>query len=103
MLYTRLRASLISSFQPPLRFRNAICFRNAIEGVACAQISVRHTNAIKISCLPKSCVHLRKFIVLSAVAALVVTLSRCQIGKNGDESEEERARSLARNGREDRR
>ena len=40
-------------------------FRNAIKGVACAQTSVSFRNAIKISC----CVHLHKFIVLSAVAA----------------------------------
>ena len=40
--------------------------------------------------------NLRKFIVLSAVAALAVSLSRRQNGKNCDGNEEERARSLAR-------
>ena len=44
----------------------------------------------------KSCIHLCKFIVLSAVAALVVSLSRRQNGKSCDGSEEERARSLVR-------
>ena len=38
-------------------------------------------------------------IVLSAVAALAVSLSRRQNGKSCDGSEEERARSLARKGR----
>ena len=42
----------------------------------------------------KSCVHLHKFIVLSAVAALAVSWSRHQNGKSCDGSEEERARSL---------
>ena len=45
---------------------NLSLFRNAIKGVACAQTSVPLRNAIKI---PKSCVHLRKFIVLSAVVS----------------------------------
>ena len=44
----------------------------------------------------KSCIHLCKFIVLSAVAALAVSLSQRQNGKSCDGSEEERARSLAR-------
>ena len=63
------------------------CFRNAIKGVACVQTSVLLGSAIK-------CVHLCKFIVFSTVAALVVSLSRLQNGKNFDGSEEERARSL---------
>ena len=51
------------------------CFRNAIRGVACAQTSVLFRNAIKTSCLQKVVLHLRKFLVLSAVAALAVSLS----------------------------
>ena len=58
------------------------------------QTSVLFRNAIKTSCLQKSCVHLRKFIVLSNVAALVVSLSQRQNAKSCDGSEEERARSL---------
>ena len=50
------------------------CFRNAIKGVACAQTSILLGSAIK-------CVHLCKFIVLSAVAALAVSLSRLQMAK----------------------
>ena len=50
------------------------CFRNAIEGVVCAQTSVPLRNAIKI-CLKKSCVHLRKFIALTTVVVLAVSLS----------------------------
>ena len=45
------------------------CFRNASKGVACAQTSVLFRNAIKSSCLQK-CVHLRKFVVPSAVLAV---------------------------------
>ena len=44
---------------------------------------------------PKSCIRFRKFIFLSAVAALAVSLSQRQNGKSCDGSEEERARSLA--------
>ena len=71
-------------------------FRNAIKGVACVQASVPFRNAIKTSCLQKSCIYLRKFIVLSAVAALAVSLSQSQHDKSCDGSEKERARSLAR-------
>ena len=53
------------------------------------QTSVPLRNVILFT---KSCVHLRKFIVFSAVAALAVSLLRRQ---NGDGSEKERARSLA--------
>ena len=49
---------------------------------------------------PKSCIHLRKFIFLSAVAALVVSLSRRQNGKSCDKGGE-RARAWREN-REDR-
>ena len=42
----------------------------------------------------KLCIHLRKFIVPSAVAALAVSLSRRHKSKNCDESEEERAKRL---------
>ena len=69
-------------------FRNVIChasgmqfvmlqecnlshFRNATKGVACAQTSVPFRNAIKPS-LQKSCVHLHKFIILSAEAAWIM-------------------------------
>ena len=69
-----------------------VTLRNAIKGVACAQTAVPFRNAIKIL-FTKICVHLRKFIVLSAVAALVVSLLWWQ---NGDGSRKKRARSLAR-------
>ena len=49
----------------------------------------------------KICVKLRKLIVLSAVAALAVSLSRRQNGKNCDASEKELGAWCA-NGREDR-
>ena len=52
-----------------------VALRNAIGGVACAQTSVPLRNAIETSCLQKVFVHLRKFIVLSAAVALVVSLS----------------------------
>ena len=54
-------------------------------------------NATKIPCLLK--VVYSKFIVLSAVVALAVSLLRQQ---NGDGSEKERARSLAQKRKEDR-
>ena len=66
-------------------------FRNAVEGVACAQTSVPLRKAIT-----KCCVYLRKFIVLSAVVVLGVSLSQRKNSKNCDGSEEERARSLVR-------
>ena len=51
----------------------------------------------------KKCVHLHKFIVLSVVAALAVSLLRRQNGKNCNGYEEETAMSLAqKNRREDR-
>ena len=50
----------------------------------------------------KSCVPLHKFIVLSAAVALAVSLSRRQNGKSCDGSNEERARSLARKWRRQR-
>ena len=43
----------------------------------------------------KNLCKLRKFIVLSTVAALAVSMSQHENGKNCDGSEEERARSLA--------
>ena len=56
--------------------------------MACAQTSVPFRNAIKSS-VYKKCVHVRKFVIPSAVAALAVSLS-----KNCDESEEEKGRRL---------
>ena len=44
---------------------------------------------LKYPVYKKLCIHLRKLIVLSAVAALAVSLSRRQNGKSGDGSEEE--------------
>ena len=53
-------------------------------------MSVPFRNAIKKILFTKVCVHLHKFIVPSAVAALAVSLLRCDEGKkNCDESEEE--------------
>ena len=69
-----------------------VTLRNAIKGVACAQASVPFRNAIKRSCLQKLVNTYVKFIVLSAVVALAVSLLRRQ---NTDGSEKERARSLA--------
>ena len=70
--------------------------RNAIKGVACAQTSVPFRNAILNT---KSCVHLRMFSILSAVAPLAVSLSRCQNGKSCDGSKEG---AWCENGGEDR-
>ena len=60
--------------QLPSHFRNAICHASGMQ--------------LKIP-VYKKCVHSRKFVVPSAVAALAVSLS-----KNCDESEEKRARRL---------
>ena len=68
----------------PLQECNLSRFRNAIEGAAFAETSVPLRN-----------------IVLSAVAVLVVSLSRCQNGKNCDGSEGKLG-AWRENGREDR-
>ena len=61
----------------------------------------KHLSHLRTQLKHPVCIHLRKFIVLSAVAALVVSLSRRQNGKSCDGSEEERARAWREN-REDR-
>ena len=66
------------------RFRNAIC-----HGQEC---NLSHSEMQLKDPVHKNCVHLHKSIVLSGIAALVVSLLRRQ---NGDGSEKERARSLA--------
>ena len=68
--------------------------------MACAQTSVQLRNAIEI-CLKKSCVHLCKFIALTTVAVLAVSLSQRQNDKNCNGSEEERAKNLVQNGTEE--
>ena len=66
-------------------------FRNASKGVVCAQTSVPFRNVVLKVPVYKKCVHVRKFVVPVAVAALAVSLS-----KNCDENKEERARRLTR-------
>ena len=72
-------------------------FSNAMKGVACVQTSVLLRNAIKISCLQKLCIYVS--LSLSAVVALVVSLSQRQNGKIVMQA---RAKRLVRNGSEDR-
>ena len=79
MQFVTLRNAIRHSGMRFVMLRNAICHSGM-------QLNILFT---------KSCIHLHKFIVLSAVAVLVVSLSRCQNGKSCDGSEEDRARSLA--------
>ena len=78
--------------QLPSRFRNAICHASGMQ--ARVWLVRKHPSRLgmqlKVS-VYKKCVHVRKFVVPSAVAALAVSLS-----KSCDESEEERARRLTR-------
>ena len=67
-----------------------VTFRDAICHISGKQF-------VTLRKAPKSCIHIRKFIFLSAVAALAVSLSRSQNGKSCDGSEE-RARSWRKNG-----
>ena len=57
----------------------SVPLKNAIKGVACVKTSVLLGMQLKILST-KSCVHLCKFIVPSALAPLAVSLSRCQNG-----------------------
>ena len=72
------------------RFRNAICHASGMQ----ARVWLVHKHPsflgmqLKVP-VYKKCVHVRKFVVPSAVAVLAVSLS-----KNCDESKEERARRL---------
>ena len=81
----------MASTSVPLYECNLSHFRNASKGVACAQTSVLFRNVVLKVPVYKKCVHVRKFVVPGAVAALAVSLS-----KNCDESKEERARRLTR-------
>ena len=70
--------------QLPSRFRNAIC--HASEMQARVWLVRKHPSRLGMQLkvpVYKKCVHLRKFVVPSVVAALAVSLS-----KNSDESEE---------------
>ena len=61
------------------------------------QTSILFRNAIKSSCLQKGVyTYIRKFIILSAVVGLAVSLSQRQNGKTCDGSEEKKAKSLPR-------
>ena len=70
--------------------QTSVPLRNAIKSVACGQTSVPFRTKDPVA---KSCVHLCKFIIPSAVAVLVVSLLQRQ-NDNKTESEEERARRL---------
>ena len=57
-------------------------FRNAIFHASGMQfVMLQECNLSRFRNAPKSCVHIRKFIFLSAVAALVVSLSQRQMAK----------------------
>ena len=74
------------------RFRNAICHASGMQ--ARVWLVRKHPSHLGMQLkvpVYKNCVHLRKFVVPSAVAALAVSMS-----KNCDESEEERAMRLTR-------
>ena len=76
--------------QLPSCFRNGICHTSGMQArVWCGWGPFRNV-VLKVP-VYKKCVHVRKFVVPGAVAALAVSLS-----KNCDESEEERARRLTR-------
>ena len=77
--------------QLPSHFRNSICHASGMQ----ARVWLVHKHPSRIGMqlkvpVYKKCVHSRKFVVPSTVAALAVSLS-----KNCDESEEERARSYS--------
>ena len=62
--------------QLPFRFRNAIC--HASEMQARVRLVRKHPSRLGMQLkvpVDKKCVHLRKFVVPNAVAALVVSLS----------------------------
>ena len=53
-------------------------------GGVCPQLLSHFRNAIKCPVYKKYCVLLSKFIISSAIVALVVSLLQCQNGRNGD-------------------
>jgi len=92
-LATNLAVRLLSWRGVVSCLRNAICHTSRMQLKVC--LVHKHPSRLGMQLKhPVCCVHLRKFIVLSAVAVLAVSLSQCQNCKSCDRSEEERARSL---------